>query len=74
MAALRIGLDDGVRKVFPPTFEEAVRETEILFPPADEHGLLTEKGEAFFDGTEIVIAWMGRFCGNILWKTLDGDA
>ena len=74
MAALWIGLDDGVRKVFLPAFEEAVREAEILFAPADEHRLFTQKRKMILYEAEIVIAWMGRLCGNVLRKTLDGDA
>ena len=74
MAALRIGLDDGVRKVFLPAFEEAVREAEILFAPADEHGLFADERQMFLYEPEIVVAWMGRFCGDVLRKTLDGDA
>ena len=74
MAAFRIGLDDGIRKVFLPAFEEAVRKAEILFAPADEHRLFTEKRKMLLYEAEIVIAWMGGLCGNILWKTLNGDA
>ena len=74
MAALRIGLDDGVRKVFLPAFEEAVREAEILFAPADEHGLFTKERQMLLYETEVVIAWMGRLCGNVLRKTLNGNA
>ena len=74
MAAIRIGLDDGIRKVFLPTFEEAVREAEILFAPADEHRLFTQKRKMLLYEAKIVIAWMGRLCGDVLWKTLNGDA
>ena len=74
MAAFRIGLDDGIRTVFLPAFEEAVREAEIMLAPADEHGLFTEKRQMLLYEAEIVIAWMGRLCGNILRKTLDGDS
>ena len=74
MTAFRIGLDDGVRKVFLPAFEEAVREAEILFAPADEHRLFTEERKMLLYEAKIVIAWMGRLCGDVLWETLDGDA
>ena len=74
MAAFWIGLDDGVRKVLFPAFEEAVRKAEILFAPADEHGLFAEERQMLLYETEVVIAWMGGLCGDVLRKTLNGDA
>ena len=74
MAAFRIGLDDGIRKVFLPAFEEAIRKAEILFAPADEHRLFMEKRQMLLYEAKVVIAWMRGLCWDVLRKTLNGDA